>query len=166
MPEKPLPPKPVYDWKSDRLGGALGIMILAPILEALVVAAHGGKSQALPIALVFFLGFSRWGSWILSWATGWDVSRWMDGGWVSGWAVSLAGLVASSLIGHKLSLMPSRWIFDYLIDVGGNPWKAGFLLAMPSLFILEFLMIAGTFLIAAPLRLIRTVWQKRNAPPT
>jgi hypothetical protein len=166
MPEQKLQSVVEDDWKSDRLGYALASIIGGPILAALASASSAKGVQALILVILGIFAPMFWGSLVIYWATGWNVSRWWDGGKVTGWILGVAGFGVSATIIRQLNLISSHWFADYIWNVERQPWHMAFMVYLPSLLFLELLMVLGTIIIAAPVTIIRRLRNKgRTSPP-
>lgn len=165
MPEQKLQPVVEDDWRSDRLGYALASIIGGPILAALAAASSGKGVQALTLVILSIFAPMFWGSLVIYWSTGWNVSRWWDGGKLSGWILGVAGFGISAMIIQSFDLISSHWLADYVWNVEGHSWDMAFMVYLPSLLFLELLMVVGTVAIAVPVVIIRKLRQKGKTPP-
>lgn len=165
MPEPKIKPSMDGDWKSDRLGMALASIIGGPILAALVSTSSGKGGQALILVILGIFAPMFWGSLVIYWATGWNVSRWWDGGKLTGWILGVAGFWISAMIIQRFGLISSHWFADYVWNVEGHSWDMAFMVYLPSLLFLELLMVAGTVAIAAPVVIIRKIFKNGKTPP-
>ena len=155
MSEQKLQPVVEDDWKSDRLGYALASIIGGPILAALASASSGKGVQALTLVILSIFAPMFWGALVIYWATGWNVSRWWDGGKLTGWMLGVAGFGISAMIIQRFNLISSHWFADYVWNMEGHSWDMAFMVYLPSLLFLELLMVLGTIIIAAPVAIIR-----------
>ncbi len=166
MPEPKIKPPVDGDWKSDRLGMALASIIGGPILAALASTSTGKDGQALILVILSIFAPMFWGSLVIYWATGWNVSRWWDGGKLTGWVLGVAGFGVSATIIRQLNLISSHWFTDYIWNVEGQPLHMAFMVYLPSLLFMELLMVLGTTIIAAPVVIIRRLRNKGSTSPS
>jgi hypothetical protein len=132
----------------------------------LASASSAKGVQALILVILGIFAPMFWGSLVIYWATGWNVSRWWDGGKVTGWILGVAGFGVSATIIRQLNLISSHWFADYIWNVERQPWHMAFMVYLPSLLFLELLMVLGTIIIAAPVTIIRRLRNKgRTSPP-